>query len=181
MSPHIRHLFHAYTSRRSPWGPPWCIYGVSFGAATLLRHTITLMNPEIPQTLRVLTWLASALVVVVVVNGVAIVLRAIGDAPQTLTPLWPLRRGHDRAEATDPSPPGSDRPPRRHPKSSRWAPWWLYILVIVGMTHLRRVVGVDGSTPAARVVIALAVSATLFVTITAGYRAFVHRAASPRE
>ena len=59
--------------------------------------------------------------------------------------------------------------------STKWAPWWLYLVIIVGANYLRRAVLPDGSTPATRVVVALAVSAVLFLAITIIYRAAVQR------
>ena len=59
--------------------------------------------------------------------------------------------------------------------STKWAPWWLYLVIIVGANYLRRAVFPDGSTPSARVVLALVISAVLFVTITIIYRAIVRR------
>jgi len=46
-------------------------------------------------------------------------------------------------------------------------------VIIVGANYLRRAVLPDGSTPALRVVVALTVSAVLFVVITVIYRAVV--------
>ena len=54
--------------------------------------------------------------------------------------------------------------------STRWAPWWVYFVIIVGANYLRRALLPDGGTPALRVVIALAVSAVLFAVITVIYR-----------
>jgi hypothetical protein len=63
---------------------------------------------------------------------------------------------------------------QHHPTTStRWAPWWVYLVIIVGANYLRRVLLPDGSTPALRVVVALAVSAVLFAAITFTYRAVV--------
>ena len=57
--------------------------------------------------------------------------------------------------------------------STRWAPWWAYLVIIVGANYLRRAVLPDGGTPALRVVVALTVSPILFVVITVIYRAVV--------
>jgi hypothetical protein len=62
--------------------------------------------------------------------------------------------------------------------SAKWAPWWIYVVIIVGANYLRRAVAVDGGGPAMRVIIALAVSAVLFVAITVVYRAIVRRGGS---
>jgi hypothetical protein len=40
MNNRTRQLLHADTSRRSPWVPPWWIYGVAFGALNLLRQVV---------------------------------------------------------------------------------------------------------------------------------------------
>jgi len=102
MNTKFRQLLHTYAQRRSPWGPPWWIYGVAFGAANLLRQVVIIVSPaDIPQPIRVASWIVTALLVIVVINGVAVALRGRGDHTgpghaQTLTPLWPLRRadGH---------------------------------------------------------------------------------------
>jgi hypothetical protein len=66
----------------------------------------------IPQTVGVASWLATALLVIVVINLVAVVLRrgaaaAQSGQTQTLEPLWPLRRApsaaaeHGRPQSVD--------------------------------------------------------------------------------
>ena len=57
--------------------------------------------------------------------------------------------------------------------STRWAPWWVYVVVVVGANYLRRALVPDGSTPALRVVVALVFSAAIFVAVTVIYRAAV--------
>ena len=51
----------------------------------------------------------------------------------------------------------------------------MYLVIIVGANYLRRAALPDASTPALRVALALAVSATLFVIITIAYRAVARR------
>ena len=81
MTSQLRQLLHAYTSRRSPWGPPWWIYGVAFGAANLVRQVVIIVTTaEIPQAIRVASWVATALVVIIVINSVAVALQRRGDA-----------------------------------------------------------------------------------------------------
>ncbi len=64
--------------------------------------------------------------------------------------------------------------PHRQPSTStRWAPWWAYLVIIVGANYLWRAVLPDAGTPALRLVVALTVSAVLFVVITVIYRAVV--------
>jgi len=60
------------------------------------------------------------------------------------------------------------------PATSNWAPLWLYLVAVVGGNHLRRLALPDGSTPALRLVLALAFSALLIAAIT-----LVHRATRP--
>ena len=76
MTAQLRQLLHAYASRRSPWGPPWWIYGVAFAAANLVRQVlIGVTTAEMPQAFRVASWVATALLVITLVNSVAVVLR----------------------------------------------------------------------------------------------------------
>ncbi len=57
------------------------------------------------------------------------------------------------------------------PPASRWAPWWWYAVVILGVNYLRQLVVPVGTVPEwAVVVIVLATSAVLFVAVTAAYR-----------
>ena len=206
MSTQLRQLLHASMSRRSPWGPPWWLYGVAFGAANVVRQVaIILTTAEIPQVVRVASWVATALVVIVVINGVAVTLqRGGGPAPlgsaRTLDPMWPLRRRGERGQKPHGSPANLDQAhnptqPTAHSipgpsreetvmnqqlqqqamTSTRWAPWWIYLVIIVGANYLRRAVSADGGAPAVRVVVVLAVSAVLFVVITVVYRANVRR------
>jgi hypothetical protein len=206
MTAQLRRLLHAYVSRRSPWGPPWWIYGVSFAGLNLVRQALILMTAAEPlQALGVVTWFATALIVIIVVNGVAVALRpqreaAMRRASRPMAPLWPLRRGAVPDQETDGSDSSLDRPATtasphdklmsgrsgpgavtgesssgRPTTSDRWAPWWMYLVVIVGVNHLRRAGGVEGGSPAVRVVLALSIAAALFIAITVLYRAHVGR------
>ncbi len=69
----------------------------------------------------------------------------------------------------------NQKPHERAMTSTKWAPWWVYLVIIVGANSLRRAVSADGGTPAVRVVVALAVSAALFIMITVIYRANARR------
>lgn len=54
---------------------------------------------------------------------------------------------------------------------NRWAPWWVYLLIILGANYLRQVILPFGTVPEwADVIIALSISGTLFVLITALHR-----------
>jgi len=72
----LRQLFRDYVSRRSPWGPPWWIYGVVFGAANLIRQVAIIIAPgEVSAPVGVASWVATVLLVIGAVNGAAAVLR----------------------------------------------------------------------------------------------------------
>ncbi len=149
---------------------------MSFAVANVVRQGVILVTVvELPPAVGVGSWFATALVVVVVVNAVAVAVRPQGhraptERAQPWAPLWPLRlaRSSPSAVTRESSPP---RPTR----SRRWAPWWTYLVVILGANHLRRAGGVEGSTPATRVVLALAIAAALFVAITVLSRALTAR------
>jgi hypothetical protein len=80
MTRELRQLLRLYLGRRSPWGPPWWVYGVAFGTANLIRQVVIIVTPvEIPQSIRVVSWVATALVVVVIINGVAVMLGRRGN------------------------------------------------------------------------------------------------------
>jgi hypothetical protein len=199
MNSQLRQLLRTYASRRSPWGPPWWIYGVAFGAANLVRQAAVIVSPtEIPQSIRVASWVATALLVVTVVNLIAVALqRRSGhsglEQAGSLKPLWPLTRSDERVGARQPTAdqikpevrPASERTKEETPMkqsvqerpttSTKWAPWWAYLVIILGANYLRKAVLPDGSTPALRVIVALVVSAVLFVMITLIYRAAVRR------
>ena len=99
---------------RSPWGPPWWIYGLAFGAANLIRQIVLIATTaEIPQAFRVAAWATTALVVIIVINTIAAALQRGQLAAQprqarTLVPMWPLRRGDARGEKPDGSPTNPD-------------------------------------------------------------------------
>ncbi len=201
MNSHPRELLHAYVSRRSPWGPPWWIYAAAFGVANVARHVLVIVDPAaVPQPVRVGMFAASALVVIAVVNTVAVVLQRRGGtarrgAAGALAPVWPLRRAVvlDKPDAalahpdrgTTPTTPGTHSTPPttatamrtdgRTPSttSEKWAPWWVYLGVIIGTNALRQFVLPDFGTPATRVVTAVAVAVVLVVAITIVHRTTV--------
>jgi hypothetical protein len=78
MTPAPRQLFQAYINRRSPWGPPWWVYGVTFGVANLIRQVaIMLSAAEVSSPARVASWVATVLLTVALVNTVAFALRRL--------------------------------------------------------------------------------------------------------
>jgi hypothetical protein len=92
MTTQLRQLLHTYLSRRSPWGPPWWIYGVAFAAANLVRQiVIIVMADDTPQALRAASWVATALVVILIVTGVHRAVVGRGDA----SPLASRVQGSD--------------------------------------------------------------------------------------
>lgn len=60
--------------------------------------------------------------------------------------------------------------------SGEWAPWWIYLIVLLGANHVRAYVVPGGSLPLP-VIVAIAVgqSALLFVIVTAIWRASQRR------
>jgi hypothetical protein len=58
----------------------------------------------------------------------------------------------------------------------RWAPWWVYVIIILGANYLRQAVMPFGTVPEwAVVIIALTLAGILFVLITAIYRVVLRR------
>lgn len=59
--------------------------------------------------------------------------------------------------------------------TDRWAPWWAYLVPILGLNYVRQLVLPFGTLPEiVDVVLALSIAGVLFVLITAGYRATRH-------
>lgn len=57
-------------------------------------------------------------------------------------------------------------------QSRRWAPWWAYVIPIIGINYLRQVALPFGTVPEiADALLAVVIAAVLFVAITAAYRA----------
>lgn len=71
---------------------------------------------------------------------------------------------------TDPARP--DPTPNKPKPSGRWAPWWIYLIVLLGANYLRNFLLPGDSLPAPAIfVIAIGQAAVLFVIITAIWRA----------
>lgn len=65
-----------------------------------------------------------------------------------------------------------DQRQSEHPGTGdKWAPWWLYLAVIVPANYLRRAVLPESSVPAPDVLVAITFSVLLFAVITVVYRA----------
>ncbi|MGH9230575.1 MAG: hypothetical protein ACRD07_17930 [Acidimicrobiales bacterium] len=76
MTSTLRRLLRDYVGRRSPWGPPWWVYGVVFGTANLIRQVVIIVAPgEVSAPVRVTSWVATVVLVIGAINGVAAVLR----------------------------------------------------------------------------------------------------------
>ncbi len=81
MTSHLRRLLRSYVSQRSPWGPPWWVYVVAFGAANLVRQGAILLAPAaIPTWARVASWVVTLALVVGVVTGVDALHRAVAGS-----------------------------------------------------------------------------------------------------
>jgi len=83
-----RQLFRDYVSSRSPWGPPWWIYGVTYGVANLVRQAVIIAIPaEVSTPVRIASWIVTILFTIGIVNTAAFVLghrtqrHAPSDAP----------------------------------------------------------------------------------------------------
>ncbi len=62
--------------------------------------------------------------------------------------------------------------PSEQRKRPRWAPWWVYVIPILGVNYLRQWVLPYGTVPeAVDVILALGIAAVLFLAITAAFRA----------
>jgi hypothetical protein len=107
-------------------------------------------------------------VVITVINGVALVLRR--RSPCQLGHAAALTPASGTGPSTEDPTMTSQHVPA-HPRTSiKRAPWWVYLVIILGANYLRRVALPDASTPAARVLVALIFSVAAFVTITVIYR-----------
>lgn len=74
-----------------------------------------------------------------------------------------------QSHSAPPPPTAAEKPPR---SSGRWAPWWVYLVVLLPANQLRAWVMPVGLVPEpVVVVVALAQAAVLFVTVTALWRA----------
>ena len=109
MRSQLRQLLHAYTSRRSPWGPPWWIYAVTFGAANLVRQGV--VDPGGPPTNRSasLSYVATAVVVIAVINSTAV---SVGKTRRRRSAGTALVVRADLAAPPFPrTPSGAEQPP----------------------------------------------------------------------
>ena len=65
-----------------------------------------------------------------------------------------------------------DQRQSEHPRTGgTWAPWWIYLAVIVSANYLRRAVLPESSVHAPDVLVAITFSVLLFAVITIAYRA----------
>jgi apolipoprotein N-acyltransferase len=65
--------------------------------------------------------------------------------------------------------------------ATAWAPWWVYLVVILGANYLRQAVMPLGTVPEwAVVLLVIGISAVLFIAITAIYRATTRRSTPAR-
>lgn len=83
----------------------------------------------------------------------------------------PKEMAHSMTEPSKEDTVRNQQLQERPTMTTKWAPWWVYLVIIVAANYLRRAALPDGSAPVVRVVLALGFSAALFVTITIIYRA----------
>ena len=66
---------------------------------------------------------------------------------------------------------GADQRVQQRKPTTKWAPWWWYVIPILGMNYVRQGLMPVGTVPEwAVVLIALAISTVLFIGITYAYR-----------
>ncbi|MFW3171977.1 hypothetical protein [Geodermatophilus sp. CPCC 206100] len=60
----------------------------------------------------------------------------------------------------------------QHERTSRWAPWWVYLVLILAANYLRQLALPFGTLPEwGDVLLAVGIAAVLFVAVTAVHRA----------
>ena len=86
MTRSVRQLSRDYVSRRSPWGPPWWIYGAAYGVLNLIRQAVIgLAAPDMSTAVRVTSWAATALIAIGGVTTVDVVRRRWTERSHTGT------------------------------------------------------------------------------------------------
>ncbi|GAA4936186.1 hypothetical protein GCM10025331_21960 [Actinoplanes utahensis] len=66
-------------------------------------------------------------------------------------------------------PRNAEHMPSKKPGDARWAPWWVYVIVIVGGNYVKQHF-VQDRPVAINAAITLALAGSLFLLITAVYR-----------
>ena len=176
-----RALAISYLGRRLPWGTPWWPYAVVLAVANFARQLIQ------PDDISTSMELAIFVLMVGTVIGVVTLVHKV---------LWPSPRQasshiHRTTEIRQEEPGSSQqrqvssvKPERpmasggsntdqqlRQKSGSKWAPWWWYVIPILGVNYVRQGLMPVGTVPEwAVVLIVLAISTVLFVAITYAYR-----------
>jgi hypothetical protein len=171
-------LVNQYLNRRLPWGTPWWPYAVALGVANVTRQ---LVKPDDLSTAADATMFVLMVVAVVAVvtfghlvlwpqpkdsqDGDEVSLD-LQDPPENVLSRAPVELHTPRSAETDPQ-----RPRPAVARSDRWAPWWWYVVTILGVNYLRQAVMPVGTVPEwAVVLIVVAMVAALFVAVTWVYR-----------
>jgi OPT oligopeptide transporter protein len=181
----------SYLNRRLPWGTPWWPYAATIAAANFTRQVI--QPDDISTAMEATVFVVMIVAVIGVVTLVHMALRGgmrpkpsetrAGDAiPPEIEVVHTVAPGVGvEHEGPSASVDGREHRQLRAEKSDRWAPWWWYVAIILGVNYLRQGIMPVGTVPEwAVVLIALAISAVLFVVITMVYRGTRQRAGSDR-
>jgi hypothetical protein len=151
-------LLARYLNRRLPWGTPWWPYAIALGIANGVRQ---LVQPDLSPAVEIAVFVAMVAVVVAVVTA----------AHLAVWPRSPVIRP-DREPEVEREPLRDEPPKGPVDRSGPWAPWWWYLVAILGANYLRQLVMPVGTVSEwAVVLIVVAMSAVLFVVVT-----WVHRA-----
>ena len=176
-----RALAISYLGRRLPWGTPWWPYAVVLAAANFVRQLIQPNDISTSMELAIFVLMVGTVIgVVTLVHKV--LWRSPRQASSHLHRTTGIRQEEPRSSQQQPMTPerpmtsGGSGPGRqlRQKSGTKWAPWWWYVIPILGVNYVRQGLMPVGTVPEwAVVLIVLAISTVLFVAIT-----FAHRVSS---
>ncbi len=171
-------VVNQYLNRRLPWGTPWWPYAVALGVANVIRQLVKPDDLSTAADATIFVLMVVAVVAVVTFGHRALwpqpkvpqdgdeVSGDLQDPPDDVSSGAPVEQHAPRWAETDP-----ERPRSAVARSDRWAPWWWYVVTILGVNYLRQAVMPVGTVPEwAVVLIVVAMAAVLFVAVTWIYR-----------
>ena len=171
-------VVNQYLNRRLPWGTPWWPYAVALGLANVVRQLVKPDDLSTAADATIFVLMVVAVVAVVTFGHLALWPttkvpqdgdEVSGDLPAPSDPVSsgaPVAQQAPRSGGTDPQQP---RPATA--RSGKWAPWWWYVVTILGVNYVRQVIMPVGTVPEwAVVLIVVAMAAALFVAVTWAYR-----------
>jgi len=177
-----RALAISYLGRRLPWGTPWWPYAFVLAVANFARQLI--QPDDISTSMELAIFVLMVGTVIGVVTLVHKVLwRSPRQASSHLHRTTEIRQEEPgssqqqrQVSSVTPERPMASGGPNtdqqlRQKSGSKWAPWWWYVIPILGVNYVRQGVMPVGTVPEwAVVLIVLAISSVLFVGITYVYR-----------